>query len=790
MKTIFRNFITTLKRFKLASGLNILGLSVAFTAFTVIMMQVFYDRGFDRGHSKGERTFRVEFSEDGTTFTPSHSRPMIDLMRQAPQVENATLFNYQGVWDVSDQIYLSVQKGGDKTGFREPVASVYWDYMEIFDFDMVEGERLALQTPGRVLIPQSMARRLFGRESALNQRIEMNPGSEEAQTVTVGGVFRDFPQNMTVTNSLYVGIEKDKQGPYDNWWSMGYYNIVTLYSPDTKSDVEQLWLAQLNEVPEVQEFFPIKAIRLVPIPDIYYQADTVWDVFPKGSRTMTAVLVGIALLIIVIASINFVNFSTSLTPLRIKSINTQKVLGSPTSTLRMAMVGESLGIALISFLLSVVFTYFLQFTSFSAFLTAGISLAGNWVVVGITFLTAVVVGLIAGLYPAWYSTSFPPAMVLKGSFGSSTEGRKLRTVLIGFQYIVSIGLIIAAIFMQVQNNYMKGMERGVDLENLALVELSEEMAEKNVQTLRTRLLENPRVKGVSSSYAILGGSDLYSEWTFAHQEDGEKVKMNVLFAAWDMPELLGVQVKEGRDFREGDMTGENRKLIINELAKNKYNLNVGDIFEWTGIEIVGVVDNFNFKSLRNSIEPMAFMVGGNTNERWMYVKTEGDPFESAEFIKNTIASVDPAYPVQIKSYDMVFNELYLKERKTTGLITIFSLLAVVISLVGVFGLVLFETQYRKKEIGVRKVMGATVMEILSMFNKRFTRIVLVCFVLATPLACYGILKWLSTFAYRTPLHWWVFCLSLVIVMIITTLTVTVQSWKAAVANPVDSLKSE
>ena len=208
--------------------------------------------------------------------------------------------------------------------------------------------------------------------------------------------------------------------------------------------------------------------------------------------------------------------------------------------------------------------------------------------------------------------------------------------------------------------------------------------------------------------------------------------------------------------------------------------------------IKSVIEDFNFMSLRKSIEPMAFMT--HFTEEWrpevLYVKTSGDPYEAIDHILKSIASIDPAYPADIRLFDNVFDELYAKERKTTGLIAIFSLLAVVISLVGVFGLVLFETQYRRKEIGVRKVFGATITEVLVMFGRSFAAIVAVCFLIAAPIAYIGIKNWLGAFAYRTPIHWWIFALAFLAVILVTLLTVTVQSWRAATANPVKSLKHE
>lgn len=776
----------------MASTLNIVGLSVAFAAFIVIMMQVSYDRGFDQFYPEAEHIYRVEISRDSTSYTPTLSRPMIDLLAQAPQISQSALLMDLSAMGISLYgPYLTVEQNGSKVGYKEYTALVFPEFAELFNFQMVEGDRKALEQPNRVLIPQSMALRFFGGAPALDQRITFV--NDTVTMMTVGGVYKDFPDNTQIKNRIYIPQDRTRMMEIDSWGSAGYSFFVKLYSPDTTAmaDLKKEWLAQLEPILKASTWIHLKNIRLTPLPDVYYVTDTESDLADKGSRTATVVLLAIGLLIIVIAGINFVNFSTSLTPLRIKSINTQKVLGSPVNALRAALVVEAVGISLLAFGLALLIVDMLARTSFDQFLSSPIDMGNSLPILGSALGVAVAVGLLAGLYPAYYTTSFPPALVLKkGSFGMSAEGRRLRTALIGFQYVVSIGLIIAALFMQVQNNFMRSMKTGLDTEHFALVQLSSDMAVQSQELIRNRLMENASVQGVSFGSSVVGSSDNYSRWGFGENEEGERVRMEVLYVDWDLPRMLGIKVIEGRDYLESERNAEIRKLLVNETACKRYGLKIGQRFD-NGTEITGVIEDFNFQSLRSSVEPMAFILGNVGRPMdWLYVKTSGDPYDAAGVVKNALASVDPAYPAEVQFYDTVFNKLYMKERQTAGLVTIFSLLAVVISLVGVFGLVLFETQYRRKEIGVRKVMGATVTEILKMFNRKFVRIVVVCFVVATPLAWYGVREWLASFAYRTPIYWWIFALSLLIVMLITLTTVTVQSLRAATANPVDSLKAE
>ena len=790
MNTILRNFLTTLKRFKMASALNIVGLSVAFAAFIVIMIQVDYDRSFDRFHPDAEQIYRVEISKNNTTYTPILSRPMIDLLAQAPQIrQSALLADLSKLGFSLYGPYLTVENNGSKTGYKEWTALVFPEFAEMFDFRMIEGDRKALREPNRVLIPQSMALRFFGGAPALNRRITFV--NDTATMMTVGGVYKDFPDNTQIKNRIYIPMDRTRMLESDSWNNSGYSFYVTLWTPEASTALKQEWMSRLRPILDENTWIHLNDIRLTALPDIYYATDTEFDLAEKGSRTTTAVLTAIGLLILAVAGINFVNFSTSLVPMRVKSINTQKVLGSPLSTLRAALIGEAVGIALIAYVLAVFWVYLLNYTSFDQSISGSISLEANLGIVTTTLGAAVAVGLAAGIYPAFYATSFPPALVLKkGSFGTSAKGRRLRTALIGFQYVVSIGLIIAALFMQMQNDFMRSIKTGLNTEHFALVQLSQDMARK-APVIRNRLMEKSSITDVSFGGAVVGSNDLYPLWGFGENAEGELISLNVIFADWNLPKLLGVKIIEGRDFLESERNAKTRKLLINETACKRYGMRVGQRFEVNNTEIVGVVEDFNFASLRNTVQPMAFMVGDiGFPLDWVYVKTSGDPYDAAGAIKGALAGVDPTYPAEVQVYDTFFNKLYMQERRTTGLVTIFSLLAVVISLVGVFGLVLFETQYRRKEIGVRKVMGATVTEILNMFNRKFVWIVMVCFMIAAPFAWYGVREWLTAFAYRTPIYWWVFGLSLAIVMLITLTTVSVQSLRAATANPVESLKAE
>ena len=534
-------------------------------------------------------------------------------------------------------------------------------------------------------------------------------------------------------------------------------------------------------------------IRLVPLTDIYYMNETQdGGTFRSGNKEVTALLFGIALLIVIVAAINFTNFSTSLTPLRIKSINTQKVLGSSDTLLRRSLLIEAALISFIAWLVSLVIVWGLDWAEALPFIEADLSLVSNLPIVFLCGIVALVIGWLAGIYPAYYITSFPPALVLKGSFGLSPSGRKLRTTLICVQFVVSIVLIIGACFVQIQNSYMRNFSLGFDKDQVAIVELNETMYDKHHDTYVNRLKENPGIEDVAFAMEKVGSKDGYN--TNAGNYKGKDFQYFIIIASSNFLRVMGIPVIEGRDFSKADELSDHVSYIFNRTAMEGLDMQVGDAFDsYSPGHLIGFSDDVKFTSLRGGEDNIAFLVGNfgySLPISYIRLKAGSDIHAVVGHIQETMRELDPSYPFNIEFYDEIFNHLYQKEENLRDLVTVFSLLAIIISLVGVFGLVVFETQYRRKEIGIRKVHGAAVGEILLMFNKAYLKIVGICFVIAAPIAWQGVKMWLEGFAYKTPLHWWVFLIALLIVTVITLLTVSFQNWKAANENPVNSIKSE
>ncbi|QIK59873.1 FtsX-like permease family protein [Dysgonomonas sp. HDW5A] len=791
MKKIIKNLINTLKRFRLATTFNILGLSVAFAAFIIILMQVNYERNFDRCYSTSDKVFRVTLPNNGE-FSIILSRPFIeDVIHSSPHIKAGTILNpYIG------KIYFSVNKEDGKNGFRHQFMTCSPSITDVFDFIVIEGEKDCLKKPESVIIPQSLARTLFGEESAVGKSLHCEEPiwSKDRLDFVIGAVYKDVPENTQIKNVIFTAIDDN----YDmsNWYSSNYLCYLLL---DDKSSVQTVCenfntnfdFSKIN----VEGYNDIKeSMALTPLTDIYFLNETQdGNITKSGNEEITKLIVAIAILIIAIAAINFMNFNASLAPLRIRSINTQKVLGCPTSLLRMTLFVETIAITSLSFILGIFYVWIIHQTGELSFIEADLSLSGNLPLVVLCAGISLVIGCLVSIYPVLYMTSFPAVMVLKSNFGLSPSGRKLRTILIGFQFVISIGLIMSASFVWLQNKYIRDFSLGFDKEQIAIVELNSDLYKKHHKEYISRLEKSPEIEGVAFSYQKLGAQDHYATTGAKYNE--EMISFFMLPVSWNFFEVLGIPILEGKEPTEDDNREDRNTFFFNKHAQQKYNIEAGtslESFKTKPNLIIGIVDNVKITSLRSGDDNIGFIMSQSYPLPVSYIRLQAgsDPVAATNHIREVVASIDPSYPFKIEFYDTVFNQLYHKEENLRQMITAFCILAIVISIVGVFGLVIFETNSKRKEIGIRKVHGATISEILVMLNQSYIRITLICFAIATPLVYYGIFKWLERFAYKTPIYWWVFVLSGLLILLLTVIIVTVQSWKAARANPVDSVKNE
>lgn len=811
MKIAFRNFLTTLRRYKISSLLNVIGLTLAFTAFYVIMTQVWWELGYNRSLHEADRIYLVE-NEDW--YEPGKWSSWLN--RPVPERVIASTAGVEVggcMWGGfgSGTCWTSNEPSFGYNKFSASCGSVSLPFLDVFAFRSVEGDVHDLGKPKSVIVSREAAERMRVGVGSLIWVDTDEPQPDGAMEVVA--VFEDFPDNSLLGECEVVKNLGETNLYTTSEWSFNYF---VKFRPGADPDeFARQWTnvnqemqreaaekrAAAGDAADDDDESGIYGVRLSPVSDLYFESDSQAPC-RQGSVVTTYTLLGIAVLVIVLAFINFVNFFFALVPVRIRTVNTFKVFGAPASSLRFNFVFEAFGLVLIALLAAWYVSFALQGTEFASYISASLALSQNLEVVGLVAVVAFVMALAASLYPAWYITSFAPALVVKGSFGGTRSGRRLRTLLLGVQFFISIGLIIATSFIRLQHDYMMHYDMGFDKENLLAVRLSERGA-VSYDALRQKLLSDPQVKDVTGATSRLVS---VGRMGWGREFKGRQVAFQSYVVQPDFLRVMGIPITDGRDFLESDFDKELGTMIFNEAARREFEMQVGDRingFVSPDEQIVGFCADFNFKPLQYGVSPFCFYLLPKKIQQenyWhlphvVYVRmTPGaDIAAVTAHIRRCIAEVDPRTEpgdIVVRVFDEELGLEYDNERKLTAIVGLFALLAVVIALMGVFGLVLFETQHRRREIAVRRVMGASRGEILAMFNRRYVMLVAVCFVLAVPVSIWAVRHWLAGFAYTVPLYWWVFALALAGVLAVTALTVTVRSWHAVNENPAESVKSE
>lgn len=811
MKIAFRNFLTTLRRYKISSLLNVIGLTLAFTAFYVIMTQVWWELGYNRSLHEADRIYLVE-NEDW--YEPGKWSSWLN--RPVPERVIASTAGVEVggcMWGGfgSGTCWTSNEPSFGYNKFSASCGSVSLPFLDVFAFRSVEGDVHDIGKPKSVIVSREAAERMRVGVGSLIWVDTDEPQPDGAMEVVA--VFEDFPDNSLLGECEVVKNLGETNLYTTSEWSFNYF---VKFRPGADPDeFARQWTnvnqemqreaaekrAAAGDAADDDDESGIYGVRLSPVSDLYFESDSQAPC-RQGSVVTTYTLLGIAVLVIVLAFINFVNFFFALVPVRIRTVNTFKVFGAPASSLRFNFVFEAFGLVLIALLAAWYVSFALQGTEFASYISASLALSQNLEVVGLVAVVAFVMALAASLYPAWYITSFAPALVVKGSFGGTRSGRRLRTLLLGVQFFISIGLIIATSFIRLQHDYMMHYDMGFDKENLLAVRLSERGA-VSYDALRQKLLSDPQVKDVTGATSRLVS---VGRMGWGREFKGRQVAFQSYVVQPDFLRVMGIPITDGRDFLESDFDKELGTMIFNEAARREFEMQVGDRingFVSPDEQIVGFCADFNFKPLQYGVSPFCFYLLPKKIQQenyWhlphvVYVRmTPGaDIAAVTAHIRRCIAEVDPRTEpgdIVVRVFDEELGLEYDNERKLTAIVGLFALLAVVIALMGVFGLVLFETQHRRREIAVRRVMGASRGEILAMFNRRYVMLVAVCFVLAVPVSIWAVRHWLAGFAYAVPLYWWVFALALAGMLAVTALTVTVRSWRAVNENPAESVKSE
>ena len=770
--------------------INILGMSVAFAAAMILMVQVRWDTTYDANFEGHKQVFRVENNwMDKGLFSTSFSRPMIEIAKTAsPNIEAVGTY-----WTMPHEVTL--KKDGEQTILSVPSARVDSSMFSVFPFEWVEGSAREFAAGETAVVSEEYAKTFFGDESAIGKSFKAGNGME----VRVVGVFKDMPKNYSMHYGVLVNLGDDFLDDSNEW---SFPAFVKLKDPSLAKETETQMVNALleyvgDDVDEAQANEFRKGFRISHLHEAHFERDVRANI-ASANKAITITLAAIAILLILIAIINFINFAFAEIPFRIKSINTRKVLGEG----RGSLVGRQLLhaglIALTAFAIACLIMHVVAGTSWASYVSDSLALKDNIGILALMLGVALFSAVIAGFAPALYSTSQPAALVLKGSYGTSVKGQALRNMLVGLQFVLSFLFILMALFVSVQTKFMIGKDMGFD-EARVLQTWCGYPAGNQKDALRSHLLQNPSIEDVTFCDSPIV-SDGKMGWSRTG-DDGNQVFMEVLPVDDNFVQFFGLQIMEGRDFRESDNQNEAGSIIPNETFMKMFpQFHVGSLMygHVDNCEIVGVVKDFNFKFLQHAMGPIVLYNWGK--EGWrsfgtMYVRTvPGADFKDvSDSIKDAICKFDPRREpdmITVSHLDKWIEDMYQSEQSLGKLITIASFVALLIAIIGIIGLVFFETQFIRKEIAVRRVNGATVDSILTMINKKYLIMACTSFVIAAPIAYWLMTAWRKGFAYQAPVPVWIFLVALIAVAAITLAVVTLQSWRAANANPVESLKNE
>ena len=806
-----RNFLTLLRRYTTSSVLNIVGMAVAFAAVYLIAVQVNFDLSYNRVIKNSERIYRLEYpgwDNEMNRWDIWWNRQYPDkLAAICPEVEAAGSIGVMPHSRYQDE--YSIKRNATIENFTISVAGAEPEGLAVFPFEMLAGRLEDLKTEDDLIISESTAKRF---NLSVGDGLYYGRGAQNGAIRTVVAIYKDFPKPSSLSMPMgYVLLEPQEQTS-ENDWQDTYY--IRLQKGTDVEEIEQR-MAQFvvdegrkNGLSEEELKLEMARVtpRLTPINELYFIDDAPVEGY-RGSRTTTYTLIAIAVLILVISFINFVNFFFALIPSRIRVVNNYKIFGAPTAKLRLNFLFETVGLILVSLFGAAVIVVLFADTPLKEYISTSVAIDENWLLAGAIALGVILFGVVVSIYPAWYITKFSPAFVIKGDFSASKSGRILRYTLVGMQYTISIALIICSIFVYRQHQYMLSCNMGFDRENLLSVEVPWEAVNPDVEgyqldytkrdILLDRLTQNPQIKGVAFGDIQLV-SNAEGAWS-RPLDGGDPVSFMIHGVSWNFLKVMGIEIVEGRDFLPSDEDTDTGAMIFNQTSVEKYGLTLeskipGHVHSLYA-NIVGFCKDFNFKSANWNIEPFAFIVHGHygwSMPRHTYIRTVAgaDIAEVRKFVFDTLMEIAPnADPekIKIQFFEQELELLYQVEDKLSTLVTLFSFLSIVISIIGVFGLVLFETQYRRREIGIRRVHGASVGEILSLFNRKYLYIVAACSAVAIPVSYYIIDQWMQQYVYRTPMSWWVYALAVAIILVITVATVTLRSFKAATENPTESI---
>lgn len=789
IKIAFRSLL----RHKAFAFINILGLAVGISACFLIYLFVTFETSYDNFHSKADRIYRVITDVKTPTETIESSyitSPVApNLKRDFPEIEDAVR--------IAPDEFL-VKKGDVK--FQEK-KSVLADstLFNIFDFALIAGnKKTALIEPMSVVISETAAKKYFGNSNPLGQEIQLTGNAINAK---ITGVMKDIPKNSQIEADVIVSVSSWKaiygQPISDSEWTNHTNYTYILVKPNTNVK------ALAAKFPAFQEFHHGEDAKKLQMQD-YLGLEPLRDVYLKSKRggfitgniNNIYIFSAIGIFILLIACVNFINLTTARSSERAKEVGIRKVVGALRFQLARQFISESIIICLIAFLLSLVLSAItLPLFNQLAGKEISDSIFNNPLQIAGLLIISIIIGLVAGIYPSLVLSSFKPVSVLKGRFSTGTRGLILRRSLVVFQFTISIVLIAGTIIVYRQLSYMRSQSLGFDKEQTVVINTN---YDKNKDIFKQSLSSIAGVLSSTFSSHVPGGgsNSAYSE---VENKRGEMQKSNIdlYFVDFDYVKQYDLKLAAGRTFSKDFPTDSTQAMVINEAASKMLGYStpqeaVGRKFDQWGRkgQIIGVLKDFHYKSLQSNIPPLVMRF-----EPWglgmISVKVAGANLPATlKAIGDKWTQVIPNRPFEYNFLDEFYDRQYRAEDHFGNLFFNFAILAIFISCLGLLGLSSYSTMQRTKEIGIRKVLGANVAGIVNLLSVEFIKLVFIALVIAIPIAWFSMHKWLADFAYQTNISWWIFGLAGGLAVLIAFSTISYQAIKAAMANPVKSLRTE
>jgi putative ABC transport system permease protein len=791
---MFKNYIKiawrNLYKNKAFSLIHILGLTIGITVCMMIFIYIMNEFSIDTFHAKQKNIYRVMRKFDALKEgTPYLSGPY------AP----ALLNDFKG--EIKQAVRISPSNGlisFDNKAFTEKKLYVTDpDFFSLFSFKLIKGNAASvLKDPTSVVLSETTAKKYFGNiDKAMGKVIVL----DKKLQLKVTGISQDVPSNSHMDFDMVIPITNyvNNDG-FNVWINNSMFTYILLDEHASKTQVEKR-LPQFMQKYMGQDMTRLKthfSLSLTPLTDIYFEPASSFDNVKHGDKTVVYIFISIAVLILLIACINFTNLSTIRAVDRSKEVGLRKVMGALRNHLVMQFIGESLLLTLISCVLAIGFLLLLM-PYYNQLL--GYTVTVSWHNMPIYLFLGgviVVIGFLAGSYPAFFLSAFSPIEALKGKLRLGKSGAFFRQSLVVVQFSISVLLIIGTIVIMNQMNYVKSKELGYDKEQSVIVSLNNDDIYNQRQVFKKELERKGNIASVSLMSGEPGG--FFDSFNFDAEGQDDVFKSRTEYADFEYVRTLGLKIIAGRDFSPQFATDTSDAVLINETAAKKLGFTpVQAIGKWVKNtlrddakrRIVGVVKDFNFLSLKENMD--ALVVSPAEDRRVAVIKLKaGDLKGGLDAIKQVYSSVAPVYPFEYSFLDQKFDITYKNDIRQQTMLTIFSGLAIFIACLGLFGLASFTAVKRTKEIGVRKVLGSSIPNILLILSRDILKPVFIAIFISVPLGYYGMQTWLQNFAYRTPLHWWVFVLAAFITFSIALLTVSYQTFKAALVNPIKSLRSE